>query len=207
MQECQIDVALLDFGGVIAEEGFADGIRSLAKQYGQEPDVLWRAGLQAVWDSGYVFGKADEAAFWALFRQRTGLEGDSAQWRETILSGFVVRPWMLDIASRLRSMGVRTAILSDQTDWLALLDARHGFSRYFEKVYNSFNYGMSKQEPAFFLMALEDLGVAPQRTLFVDDNQGNVSRARALGLQAILYETRPGFEQELSRICPEALQG
>ncbi|MFP5238787.1 MAG: HAD family hydrolase, partial [Acidobacteriota bacterium] len=165
----------------------------------------WQAGLKAVWDSGYVFGRADEAAFWALFKERTGIEGDSDRWREDILSRFVLRPWMLDLSDRLRGLGVRTAILSDQTDWLSLMDERHGFFRHFDKVYNSYNHAMSKLEPRFFLMALEGLGVRPERALFVDDNSGNVARARELGLKAILYETRAGFERELRAICPEAL--
>jgi len=205
MPKCQIETVLLDFGGVIAEEGFALGVKDLAERHGLEPDALWHTGLSAVWDSGYVFGRADETAFWTLFKDRTGLEGDSAIWREDILSRFVIRPWMLELVERLRGLGLRTAILSDQTDWLARLNERHGFFKYFDKVYNSFNHAMSKREPAFFQLALEDLGARPERTLFVDDNSGNVVRARALGLRAILYETRSGFERELGDICPQAL--
>ena len=205
MPGCQIEAALLDFGGVIAEEGFAGGVKALAARHGHEPHALWQAGLKAVWDSGYVFGRADEAAFWALFKERTGIEGDSGIWREEILSRFVLRPWMLELADRLHGLGVRTAILSDQTDWLSLMDERHGFFKHFDKVYNSYNYAMSKLEPRFFLMALEDLGVRPERALFVDDNAGNVARARELGLTAILYEDRAGFEREFRAVCPEAL--
>lgn len=205
MQTCQLRGILLDFGGVLAEEGFAEGMKAIARENGLDEAVIWRAGLQAVWDSGYVSGRSDEAAFWRLFKERTGLQGDEAHWREDILSRFTVRAWMPPVVERLRDMGLTTAMLSDQTDWLALLDSRQDFFKYFDVVLNSYHHGMTKQEPEFFLLALRETGLAPESTLFVDDNPGNVERARALGLQAHLYVDREGFEAELARLCPEAL--
>ncbi len=206
MTGCQLTTVLLDFGGVIAEEGFAKGIKSLGASLGRDPHDLWQAGLSAVWDSGYVLGRGSEAEFWALFKQRCGVDGDERAWRESILAGFAVRPWMLTLADSLRGLGVTTAILSDQTDWLDLLDARQHFYRHFDAVFNSYTHGMSKLEDAFFLMALEKLGARPETTLFVDDNSGNVERAKALGMHALLYETRQGLEQALQTLCP-ALAG
>lgn len=206
MTHCRLTTVLLDFGGVIAEEGFAGGIKALAASLGQDPHALWQAGLQAVWDSGYVLGKGCEADFWALFKSRTGVDGDTAAWREIILKGFTVRPWMLSLADRLRGLGVTVAILSDQTDWLELLDRREAFSTHFDAVFNSYHYGMSKLEDAFFRLALAKLDADPARTLFVDDNPVNVARAKALGLHALLYETRQGLENALETLCP-ALAG
>ena len=42
-----------------------------------------------------------------------------------------------------------------------------------------------------------DLGLSPGAILFIDDNPGNVARAQAMGLQAILYRDRTGFLREL----------
>ena len=205
MNNCGLDAVLLDFGGVIADEGFAAGIKAIARESGRDEQDVWRAGLEAVWDSGYVYGRCGEAAFWRLFKERTGIRGDEAAWRERVLSLFVVRPFMRDVADRLRAVGVATAILSDQTDWLALLDERQEFFRHFDKVFNSYHHDMTKQEPEFFLVALRDLGVEPGRALFVDDNLGNVERARALGLHAIHYTDREDFERRMAHLCPGAL--
>ncbi|GFK92621.1 Alpha-D-glucose 1-phosphate phosphatase YihX [Fundidesulfovibrio magnetotacticus] len=205
MGECRIRWLLLDYGGVVAEEGFALGLRALARELERDEAHLWREGLRAVWDSGYVTGRAGEADFWRLFKERSGLDGDEARWREDILSRFVVRPRMLELADRFRAQGRTAAVLSDQTDWLERLDAAQGFSRHFDAVFNSWRHGMTKQEPAYFLLALERLGAEPGRTLFVDDNPGNVERARALGMGAILYVDQPGFERELAAYCPGLL--
>lgn len=205
MSNCQLDFALLDFGGVIAEEGFAAGMRAIAREAGRDEAEIWRAGLETVWASGYVHGRAPEAAFWALFKERTGIEGDEAKWRDFILSRFTVRPFMLDWTAKLTQTGIVTAILSDQTDWLDRLDAGQGFYKYFSRVFNSYNHGMTKQEPEFFRLALGQLGASPERSLFVDDNPGNVERARELGMRAILYVDRDGFERDLTALCPDVL--
>ena len=206
-KDCPLDALILDFGGVVAEEGFAAGLKALARGAGRDEHEVWQAGLAAVWDSGYVTGKADEAAFWKLFKERTGVEGDENAWRAEIFRLFAVRPFMRELAERFRTMGVATAILSDQTDWLARLDAEQGFFKHFDKVYNSYDHGATKLEPGFFLMALKDLGCAPGRALFVDDNPGNVERARALGMHAIHYTGREAFERDLALVCPAALDG
>jgi glucose-1-phosphatase len=205
MRNCRFDAALLDFGGVVAEEGFAAGVRAIAHAAGRDQGEIWRVGLEAVWDSGYVYGRCLEGDFWKLFKARTGIEGDEKRWREDILSLFVVRPWMRRFADRLRELGVVTAILSDQTDWLRILDEKQNFSRHFDMVFNSFDHAMTKQEPAFFSLALRELEVEPDRTLFVDDNSGNVERARALGMHAVLYKDQEGFESDMMRLCPTAL--
>ncbi len=43
-----IKAVLFDFGGVIADEGFRDGLRAIAIQQGLDPDMLHRAGIDDV---------------------------------------------------------------------------------------------------------------------------------------------------------------
>lgn len=204
MTSCPYTTVLLDYGGVIAEEGFLLGVRRLALEHGLAPETLWQAGMGAIWDSGYVTGKGTEADFWTLFKSRSGLVGDENRWREDILKGFVVRPWMLTLADRLRGRGLKAAVLSDQTDWLDLLDARQRFSGHFDRVFNSYRCGMTKRDLAFFELALNELGADPRATLFVDDNPDNVRRAASLGITAICYQTREGFEEAFETVCPGA---
>ncbi len=45
---------------------------------------------------------------------------------------------------------------------------------------------MRKPNPAIFRLALDRLGgLAPERTVFLDDSEGNVKAAKSLGMQAI----------------------
>lgn len=195
----EIRAVLFDFGGVLAEEGFSEGLEALADEQALPVEDMTQAGMQAVYDSGFVIGQGTAAHFWALLRERTGLRGEDTSLTTRILDGFTVRPWMLALVQRLRSMGYVTGILSDQTDWLDRLDTEQHFSRCFDRIYNSYRLGKGKRDPSLFTDVAADLGLSPSQILFVDDNEHNVGRARAVGLQAIHYRDRAAFLQELDR--------
>ena len=61
----------------------------------------------------------------------------------------------------------------------------------FDVVVDSSEIGMRKPNPAIFAHTLDLLGVAPERTAFLDDFAGNVTAARGVGMIAILVEPDP----------------
>ncbi len=72
-------------------------------------------------------------------------------------------------------------------DWLDRLDARDGFYREFDRLYISYRLGKGKADATLFDDVVADLGVRPAQALLLDDNLGNVERARARGLDAWLF--------------------
>lgn len=192
-----IKAVLFDFGGVLAEEGFHNGLVAMAREQGLDVDSMPAAAMHAVYDSGFVLGRGAAADFWALLRERTGLEGEDEALTKRILDGFVIRPWMIELVRRLRVQGYITGILSDQTDWLDRLDEKYRFSEAFDHIFNSYYLGKGKQDPSLFTDIAAVLALPPSTILFVDDNAENVARARAAGLQAILYVDRESFTAEM----------
>jgi putative hydrolase of the HAD superfamily len=187
MQEDSIRAVLFDFGGVLVEEGFREGLYELARQQGLNPQVVHRAAYDAIYESGYVLGLGTEDEFWRLLRKKTGLSGEIEPLRQAIATQFALRPRMFAMVRTLRQRGYITAILSDQTDWLDRLDAELHFFQDFDKVYNSYHLGKGKREPSLFDDVASDLGISPEQALFVDDDPGNVERARSRGLRALLF--------------------
>ncbi len=188
---------LLDYGGVLAEEGFREGLKAIGRLNGLSPDEFFEAGAALVYESGYVVGASDEAAYWNLLRDRTGIKGTDEQLRREILDRFVLREWMAPIVLRLKEQGLKVAILSDQTQWLNELDARDGFFKEFDAIFNSFYMGKGKKDPAVFLEVSATLGMQPSELVFVDDNPGNVERARSKGLNGIVFTDEASFLAEL----------
>jgi putative hydrolase of the HAD superfamily len=195
-----IRAVLFDYGGVLAEEGFSNGLESLAKEQDLNVDNMTAEGMQAVYDSGFVLGKGCEVDFWALLRQRTGLQGDDALLRQRVFAGFIIRPWMLALAEKLRSWGYITGILSDQVNWLDDLDARDHFYRYFDHIYNSYYMGKGKRDPSHFVDVAADLGLPPAAILFIDDNDNNVATAKSIGMQAIQFRDKQSFITSLQQV-------
>jgi putative hydrolase of the HAD superfamily len=100
---------------------------------------------------------------------------------------------MVDRARRLRATGLRTALVTNNARefrerWRALVPA----DELFEHVVDSSEVGVRKPDPEIFRIALARLGdPAPERTLFVDDYEGNLVAARALGLRTLLVGDDP----------------
>ena len=199
-QTTEIRAILFDFGGVLAEEGFYQGLRAIAEQQGLDPEELQQQGMDAVYDSGYVTGQGSEVEFWNLLRQSSGMQGEDAALRQEILSHFILRPWMLDLVKQLRHQGYITGILSDQTDWLDQLDKRYGFYQDFDQVFHSYRLGKGKRDPSLFNDVAQLLSLRHEEILFIDDAVGNLERARSCGLHALLYRTRSILETEIASI-------
>ncbi|WP_456405057.1 HAD family hydrolase [Thiolapillus sp.] len=193
----RISVILFDYGGVLADEGFRNGLATIARRHGLQPETLLNQATDAIYQSGYVLGAGSEKAFWKLLKERSGIEGDISDLRNEILQRFRLRPWMLDVVDELRNDGYRTGILSDQTDWLDELEARDHFFHHFDVIFNSYHLGMGKRDPEVFRRVAKELGAPPEQILFIDDAPGNIERAQSQGLKTILFVNRERFEQAL----------
>jgi putative hydrolase of the HAD superfamily len=194
----RIEAVLFDFGGVLAEEGFREGLYAIGRQSGKNPEVMAGAGLDLVHRTGYAVGRAGEEVFWDRLRREAGAVGTDQELRNEILSRFTLRPWMIRVVEELRAKGLILGILSDQTGWLDEINRDYGFFRHFHHVFNSYHTGISKKDPTAFDLAARRMGVPPLRILFVDDDPGNVERARGRGMKAVLYSERESFLEDMS---------
>ncbi len=178
---------LFDFGGVLAEEGFREGLKEIARLNNKDPQVFFDRAADIVYECGYVTGGATEKEFWSAVRKQCGILGKDSELTGIILDRFVVRPEMMDLVRQLKSRGVGRVILSDQSDWLDRLERRYDFFREFDQVFNSFYMGKSKKDPSLFSDIINKLDIEPGEALFVDDNREHIGRARSMGLQAHLF--------------------
>jgi putative hydrolase of the HAD superfamily len=196
----RLRAVLFDFGGVIATEGFREGLHAIARRQGLDPEELIRIGMDAIYDSGYIIGHGSETGFWDMMRDRSGLTGADSELSAEILTRFAVRPRMLEAVRRLRRMGIITVILSDQTDWLERLNERDDFYREFDRVFNSYRLGKGKRDPSVFSDVVALLGIAPGEALFVDDMSANVERSISQGLRGLVFENEKDFLAEMGRL-------
>jgi len=193
-----INTVLFDFGGVLADEGFRDGLAAIGKLSGlAEEDVVVK-GHELVVKTGYVTGRAREGRWWDALRSEAGVRGTDEALRLEIIERFTLRPSMLGLVDEIRKRGITVGILSDQTNWLDEIDGRFRLYGRFDYVFNSYHMGKSKNDPTHFDDVLKLLNRRAQEVLFVDDNAGHVSRAVDRGWKAILYRCHEGFPSELS---------
>jgi putative hydrolase of the HAD superfamily len=197
-----IEAVLFDFGGVLSEEGFKNGLQAIARVNGLDEESFVRTASDVIHACGYVIGKVSENAYWEMLRGATGIRGDDQHLRNEILSRFKMRKWMIDIVKSLKELKVCVGILSDQTNWLDELDARDNFFRQFDHVFNSYHMGKSKKDPSHFKDVVRILKIEIHKVLFIDDDARNCERAERAGLKVIHYRDRRLFLEEIARYFP-----
>jgi putative hydrolase of the HAD superfamily len=131
---------------------------------------------------------------------KTGIKGDDSSLSHELTSRFVLNDLMIDIVKRLKSGRTIVGILSDQTDWLDKLNSRFDFFKYFDHVFNSYHIGKGKRDISLFDEIAGLLKKSPDKILLIDDDPGNIQRARQKGWNAILYNDFKLFKMEIDKL-------
>jgi putative hydrolase of the HAD superfamily len=197
----RLEAALFDFGGVFTESPFG-AAEALGAELGAPAGRLlelvfgpYHADTDHPWhrlERGEMSFVDAREAILALGRD-AGIDCDPLRVFQKMGTGGGVREDMIDRARRMRAAGLRTALVTNNARefrerWRALVPA----DELFEHVIDSSEVGVRKPDPAIFRIALARIGdPAPERTLFVDDYEGNVAAARALGLRTLLVASDP----------------
>lgn len=193
----QITTFLFDYGGVLADEGFREGLFAIARMCDQDERDFFEKATESVYETGYVTGHVSERLFWDAIRKNSGITLSDEIMRHHIISRFTLRPHMLGLVRMLRSKGYKVMMLSDQTNWLKELDERDHFFEAFDLIFNSYDLGKGKRDVSIFMDVLSKLGLAPEEVLFVDDNAGHTGRAKLVGINAITFTDVPNLLMEL----------
>ena len=192
-----VKAILFDFGGVIAEEGFREGLKEIGRKNGLVPDEFFEAATELAYSSGYVTGTASESDFWEALRQNTGIKGSDNGLRNELLKRFKMRSEMINLIKKLKEQELAMFILSDQTNWLDEINEKYDFFGYFKDVFNSYHLHRNKRDPDLFLDICRKTGFKPEDVLLVDDSPANTKRADKMGLQTITYKGFELFRKEL----------
>jgi len=194
-----IKAVVFDFGGVLAEEGFKEGMKAIGREQGLDPERFFKLAEELVYETGYVTGRSDESKYWRRIREKTGITKKDDEMREEILKRFILKPEMIGIVNRLKSSGYVVSILSDQTNWLDDIHKRTPFYQHFDYVFNSYNLKKSKRDSSVFSDLCATLGFKPEEVLFVDDHMENIHHATHQGLKGIHFTCLEEFKKELGR--------
>ena len=189
-----------DFGGVLAEEGFREGLAAIGRMNGKSPQEFVHTAGELAYRTGYVTGDATEEDYWSAVRRETGISQGDHELRGEILGRFMLRPGMLHLVQRVRASGYLTVVLSDQTNWLDEINDTFPFFHFFDAVFNSFHIKKSKKDQDVFWYVCAELGLRPEEIIFIDDNEENIHRAARAGVEAIHFKSITDIMDVMSRL-------
>lgn len=110
-------------------------------------------------------------------------------------------PGTLQIVRELHAKGYNLYLVSDV--WGEMRDAMlvqySWISELFKKCYFSCDFGQIKSDLGYFEKICQDAGVDPAKSLFVDDYDVNVKRAKEAGMRGIVFKSSAQLRAELER--------
>ena len=212
-----LDAVLFDFGGVFTDSPF-----EVARRFGADLGASPERVLEIVFgpyhtDTDHPWHRLErgemplEAARQEIIALglAEGLDTDLFRVLAAMGRGAVVREPFVALARQIRGAGIGTAVVTNNVRefrdaWRAMVPV----AELFDAIIDSSEVGKRKPDPAIFHHALAALGgVPPARALFLDDFEGNVRAARALGMRAILVDPDPRSAiEELERIVEQNIE-
>ncbi|HKT02418.1 MAG TPA: HAD family hydrolase [Rugosimonospora sp.] len=184
---------LFDFYGTLTR-----GVRrgpahaAVARRLGCDPDAFV-AMLDATFRARAtgVYGSDRESlreVAWALGVYPTERQLRVAAWARVsaIRADTHLRPEAVPVLHAVRQRGLRTALVSDCTDELPRFLPDLPIAPLLDACALSVRVRACKPDPAMYLTACDQLGVAPHECLYVGDGGGSeLTGAQALGMDAV----------------------
>jgi putative hydrolase of the HAD superfamily len=192
----RIEAVIFDFGGVFTESPYPH-LEAIGVEMGAGPGQISEAILGPPTEDGdHPFHRLErgeitlqQARDDILLRSRAlyNLEVDIFQLFPRLPRR--VHHQLVDRVRGLKRAGYPTAMITNNIrefadSWRSLLPVP--VDDLFDLVVDSSREGMRKPNPAIFRLTLERLGgLAPERTVFLDDCEGNVKAAKVLGMHTV----------------------
>jgi putative hydrolase of the HAD superfamily len=196
---------LFDLYGTLVSPGAASArtavVRAMAAELGADPDA-YVAAVRDSFDERArgKLGGLDETLL-VLARRAGATPKPGAVARAAVLRLSFTRRLLsapcetLSVLGSVRHAGFLTALVSDCTIETPTLWPNSSLARLMQASAFSCLLGVRKPDPAIYLHAVAQLGVAPEECLFVGDGGSReLTGARALGMRAVRL-LRPGEEE------------
>jgi putative hydrolase of the HAD superfamily len=186
------DVVIFDYGRVLSQSPTAAELREFAELVGVDEPPFFQ--IYSDTRDEYDCGRFDCHQHWQHFARTTGisLKPDHVARIVEFENRMWVRPnpATLDLVRDIRSQGMHTAILSNMPfDLLEELRGAFAWLDEFDVQIWSCDHGVIKPDAAIYRLCLDALGCKPHRALFFDDRPRNVEGARAVGMDAHVFES------------------
>ena len=192
MTAARWDAVIFDYGGVLCYRPARQDIAQFAEGSGLDEDTFCKLYMET--REYYGLAAAGYKAHWHRVAKAAGITISEAAVNRFIdkESDLWTRPNSdtLTLAREARAGGSKIAVLSNMTrELLEILRGKFDWLDEFDVKIWSCEKGCAKPDEVIYRDCLEQLGCAPEKSLFFDDRPGNVEAARRLGIDAHVFES------------------
>ena len=198
-----VTAAIFDIGGVLTTSP-VQSIRAFEKDSGLDDGALRPlfADPEGAW-SRFEKSELDAEGFVEAFETEAeglGHRVDGRGLLRAFFSGLTVRDEMVSVVHELRRRGLKLGCITNNVTREEDPAARPlVLEDLFDVVIESSKVGLRKPDPRIYHLACEQLGVAPEEVVFLDDFGVNLKSARALGMTTIKVDETDSAIAELGK--------
>ena len=195
-----IRAVYFDLGGVIVRTEYQAPRQHLADRLGVEYEDLVNLVFAGETARQASIGQLSEDEHWAAVMHRLHLpESQTRLVRDEFFAGDITDLALLDFMRGLRRR-FKVGLISNAWSGLRPWIVSKKFEDAFDAMTISAEVGVLKPDARIFQLALEELGLTPSESVFLDDFPENVEGARAVGMQAIHFIQPEQALKELKRL-------
>lgn len=192
MRQTPWDAVIFDYGRVLSHSPTPDELQEFARLVGLSEPPFFQ--IYSDTRDEYDCGRHDCQQHWQHFAKAAGISLTPDHIARIVQ--FENRMWVranpaaLELMREVKAQGMRTAILSNiPRDLLAGVRTAFDWLREFDVQIWSCDHGVIKPHATIYRICLDALGCEPERALFFDDRPRNVEGARAIGIDAHVFES------------------
>jgi putative hydrolase of the HAD superfamily len=192
-----IKAVIFDWGGVLIENPTEGILRYCREVLGIGTGCMLAAYRKLI--PYFQEGKISEEEFWKGVRRRTGAKGGlpASLWLEAFEHSYVEKKDVFAVAHTLHGRGFRTGILSNTEKPSRPIMERDTY-RIFDPLVLSWEVGSAKPQRRIFEALIETLRLNPHEILLIDDVAANITAAKDLGLQGLLFTDVDTLRKDLA---------
>lgn len=199
---------IFDLGGVIIDLDRDQAVRSFEAIGVEDANQLIDAYEQKWIFQDLETGRIGVEEFCDKLRKHTGKDLPFEDIKKAWMGFIVDTPqYKLDYIAELRKQ-YKLYLLSNtnpiiQLEWAQtnrFTAAGRPINAYFDKLYTSYEVGVTKPDRRIFDFMLRDSGIRPSESLFVDDGKSNIEMAEQLGFHTYQPHNGEDWREAISQI-------
>jgi HAD superfamily hydrolase (TIGR01509 family) len=192
----EIDTVLLDMDGTLLDLHFDNHFwqSHLPSRYAESRGLAAEAVREEL--IARFHARAGTLDWYSVDYWATDLELDIMQLKEEVAHLIAVHPHVVDFLRAMRALGKRLVLVTNaHHKSLTLKMARTGLREHFDAIHTSHDFGLPKEDSAFWDRLRETEPFDPARTLLVEDSLAVLDSARDYGIAHLVAVTRPDTRQ------------
>lgn len=195
----------MDLGGVYFTSGTVALIEKVAQLVSAPKERIKEIFSASHGKEGLAYrqGKYARDQFWELACAELGIKKELVPHLEHLwFDAYVAKPAMQELVRRLRKHYKVIVFSGNFKARIEYVNRVYHLKNEFDDFLYSFDAGCSKGDSHFYEFLVKKLtthGVKPEESLFIDDHQKFLDKAKPCGIKTLLFETPEKLEKDMKQ--------